>query len=79
MALMCWVIGAVISTCGVFVMLEFGTAIPRSGGIKNYLEASFHPRLLQTCIYVFYCTFLRKSCNNNRCRGGANGSCRGLC
>ncbi|KAJ3961093.1 hypothetical protein N0V92_002225 [Colletotrichum tropicale] len=38
MALMCWVIGAIISTCGIFVMLEFGTAIPRSGGIKNYLE-----------------------------------------
>ncbi|KAF6836445.1 amino acid transporter [Colletotrichum plurivorum] len=61
MALMCWVIGAIISTCGIFVMLEFGTAIPRSGGIKNYLERSFSPRLMQTCIYVFYCVFLRKS------------------
>ncbi|OLN88183.1 High-affinity methionine permease 3 [Colletotrichum chlorophyti] len=60
MALICWVIGAVISTCGIFVMLEFGSAIPRSGGIKNYLERSFSPRLMQTCIYVFYCVFLRE-------------------
>lgn len=42
-------------------MLDFGTAIPRSGGLKNYLERAFHPRLLQTCIYAFYCVFLRKS------------------
>lgn len=61
MSLMCWVIGAIISTCGIFVMLEFGAGIPRSGGIKNYLERSFHPRLMQTCIYVFYCVFLSES------------------
>ncbi|KAI8256555.1 hypothetical protein K4K58_004790 [Colletotrichum sp. SAR11_239] len=64
MALMCWVIGAIISTCGIFVMLEFGTAIPRSGGIKNYLERAFSPRLMQTCIYVFYCVFLQVSASN---------------
>ncbi|KAK7433025.1 hypothetical protein QQZ08_000498 [Neonectria magnoliae] len=64
MSLMCWVIGAIISTCGIFVMLEFGAGIPRSGGIKNYLERSFHPRLMQTCIYVFYCVFLQISASN---------------
>ncbi|TQN65724.1 High-affinity methionine permease [Colletotrichum shisoi] len=64
MALMCWVIGAVISTCGIFVMLEFGSAIPRSGGIKNYLGRSFSPRVMQTCIYVFYCVFLQVSASN---------------
>ncbi|KAK1976476.1 amino acid/polyamine transporter I [Colletotrichum cereale] len=64
MALMCWVIGAVISTCRIFVMLEFGSAIPRSGGIKNYLERSFNPRLMQTCIYVFYCVFMQVSASN---------------
>ncbi|KAH8655250.1 amino acid transporter [Xylariales sp. PMI_506] len=64
MALICWVIGGIISTCGAFVMLEFGTAIPRSGGIKNYLERSFHPQLLQTCIYLFYCVFLQVSASN---------------
>ncbi|KAF3805087.1 High-affinity methionine permease [Colletotrichum gloeosporioides] len=66
MALMCWVIGAIISTCGIFVMLEFGTAIPRSGGIKNYLERAFSPRLMQTCIYVFYCVFLLPVTSSNQ-------------
>lgn len=61
MALMCWVIGAIISTCGVYVMMELGMAMPRSGGIKNYLERAFQPRLMQTCIYIFYCIFLRRS------------------
>lgn len=42
-------------------MLEFGTIIPRSGGMKVYLERSFSPKLLMTCVYLFYCIFLRES------------------
>ncbi|KAL2213206.1 amino acid transporter [Sarocladium strictum] len=64
MALMCWVIGGVIATAGTLVFLEFGTAIPRSGGVKNYLERSFSPKLMQTCIYIFYCVFLQVSASN---------------
>ncbi|KAI8662617.1 hypothetical protein LRP88_06830 [Fusarium phalaenopsidis] len=64
MSLMCWIIGAAVATCGTFVMLEFGGAIPRSGGIKNYLERSYSPRLMQTCIYVFFCVFLQVSASN---------------
>ena len=60
MALMLWIIAGMISTCGALVMLEFGSGIPRSGGIKVYLERSFSPKLLQTCIYLFYCVFLRE-------------------
>jgi amino acid transporter len=41
-------------------MLEFGTSIPRSGGMKVYLERSFSPKLLFTCIYLFYCAILRE-------------------
>lgn len=59
MALMLWVIAGAISTSGAMVMLEFGSRIPRSGGIKVYLERSFSPKLLMTCIYLFYCVFLR--------------------
>jgi amino acid transporter len=61
MALMCWLIGGVIATSGTLVFLELGTAIPRSGGVKNYLERAFSPRLMQSCIYIFYCVFLRES------------------
>ncbi|KAF4950322.1 hypothetical protein FSARC_13240 [Fusarium sarcochroum] len=64
MSLMCWVIGTAVATCGTFVMLDFGSSIPRSGGIKNYLERSYRPRLMQTCIYVFFCVFLQVSASN---------------
>lgn len=59
MALILWVVAGIISTCGAMVMLEFGTSIPRSGGMKVYLERSFSPKLLFTCIYLFYCAILR--------------------
>lgn len=59
MALVLWIIAGAISTSGAMVMLEFGSRIPRSGGIKVYLERSFSPKLLMTCIYLFYCVFLR--------------------
>jgi amino acid transporter len=65
MALVLWVIAGLISTCGAMVMLEFGTSIPRSGGMKVYLERSFSPKLLFTCIYLFYCAILRKSRPNS--------------
>ena len=61
MALILWVIAGAISTCGALVMLEFGSIIPRSGGMKLYLERSFSPKLMMTCIYLFYCVFLRES------------------
>ncbi|CAG7916669.1 unnamed protein product [Penicillium olsonii] len=64
MALILWVIAGAISTCGAMVMLEFGTIIPRSGGMKIYLERSFSPKLLMTCVYLFYCVFLQVSASN---------------
>lgn len=42
------------------VLLEFGSGIPRSGGMKVYLERCFSPRLLVTCVYLFYCAILRE-------------------
>ncbi|PLB44089.1 amino acid transporter [Aspergillus steynii IBT 23096] len=64
MALIIWVIAGLISTCGALVMLELGTRMPRSGGMKVYLEAAFAPKLLITCIYLFYCVFLQVSASN---------------
>lgn len=49
---MLWVLGFVLSACGLFIWLEFGTMFPRSGGEKVYLEAVYkRPRFLAT--YVF--------------------------
>ncbi|RJE25471.1 Amino acid permease [Aspergillus sclerotialis] len=54
MALIIWVIAGLLSTCGALIMLELGTSIPRTGGMKVYLETAFSPKLLVTCIYLFY-------------------------
>ncbi|KAH9012555.1 amino acid transporter [Lactarius hengduanensis] len=52
-SLMLWVLGLVLSFCGLFVWLELGTMIPRSGGEKVYLEAMYpRPKNLTTVIYA---------------------------
>ena len=48
--LILWLIGGILTFCGLSVFLEFGLAIPRSGGEKNYLERVYRrPHLLATC------------------------------
>ena len=55
LSLFIWVAGMLIAAAGTLVYLEFGTAIPRNGGEKNYLEFIFRrPKLLVTCIYALY-------------------------
>ena len=50
---MLWVLGLVLSFCGLFVWLELGTMIPRSGGEKVYLEAMYQrPKNLTTVVYA---------------------------
>ncbi|KAJ6582791.1 high affinity methionine permease [Mycena sp. CBHHK59/15] len=52
-SLMLWVLGFALSFCGLFIWLEFGTMIPRSGGEKVYLEAIYRkPRYLATVIFA---------------------------
>ncbi|TBU22467.1 high affinity methionine permease [Dichomitus squalens] len=52
-SLMLWVLGFVLSFCGLFIWLEFGTMFPRSGGEKVYLEAVYKkPRYLVTVIFA---------------------------
>lgn len=48
---MLWVLGGIITFCGLSVFLEFGLAIPRSGGEKNYLERVYRkPKHLMSCV-----------------------------
>ncbi|KAK3368223.1 amino acid permease-domain-containing protein [Podospora didyma] len=50
--LLFWVLGGVMTFC-LFVYLEYGTALPRSGGEKVYLERVYQrPRYLATCIFA---------------------------
>ncbi|KAI0330740.1 amino acid transporter [Cubamyces sp. BRFM 1775] len=52
-SLMLWVLGFVLSFCGLFIWLEFGTMFPRSGGEKVYLEAVYKkPKHLATIIFA---------------------------
>ncbi|KAF8549468.1 hypothetical protein OG21DRAFT_588293 [Imleria badia] len=51
-SLMLWVLGFVLSFCGSFIWLEFGTMYPRSGGEKVYLEAIYQrPKYLATVVF----------------------------
>lgn len=52
-ALLLWVLGLVLSFCGLCVWLEFGCMFPRSGGEKVYLEAVYsRPRFLATVVFA---------------------------
>ncbi|KAH8908243.1 hypothetical protein BR93DRAFT_944951 [Coniochaeta sp. PMI_546] len=65
MTLALWVIGSVISFCGLAVYLDLGTAIPRSGGERVYLERIFRrPYMLATCMFMAYVVLLGFSTPN---------------
>ena len=64
-SLMLWVLGLVLSFCGLFVWLELGTMIPRSGGEKVYLEAVYRrPKGLATVLYATKKLLLNQSSAN---------------
>ncbi|KAI9645129.1 hypothetical protein NHQ30_005863 [Ciborinia camelliae] len=60
-----WVVGSLISFCGLAVYLDLGTALPRSGGERIYLERIFRkPRMLATCAFMSYVVLLGFSTPN---------------
>ncbi|KAI9802540.1 MAG: hypothetical protein M1833_001612 [Piccolia ochrophora] len=65
-SLFLWLIGGILTFCGLSVFLEFGLAIPRSGGEKNYLERVYrHPKLLATCVLLSQMILLGFSSGNS--------------
>lgn len=59
LSLFIWVAGMLIAAAGMAVYLEFGTAIPRNGGEKNYLEYVYRkPKFLVTGLYTGYVVLL---------------------
>ncbi|KAF7797669.1 hypothetical protein EIP86_008869 [Pleurotus ostreatoroseus] len=59
LSLLLWLLGAVVAACGTVVYIELGTALPYSGGEKNYLDYIFRrPRFLATCTYAAYAVFI---------------------
>jgi amino acid transporter len=60
-----WIIGSLISFCGLAVYLDLGTAIPKSGGERVYLERIFRkPHMLATCMFMSYVVLLGFSTPN---------------
>ncbi|KAL6939810.1 hypothetical protein ACO0RG_003656 [Hanseniaspora osmophila] len=53
-----WFLAAVLAVCGLFLYLEFGSLIPKSGGTKNFLEKAFDkPRFMTSVVFGTYTVF----------------------
>ncbi|CAL9733762.1 high-affinity methionine permease [Monosporozyma servazzii] len=66
LSLIIWAVGAIIALSGLYVYMEFGTAIPRNGGEKNYLEFIFKkPRFFATSMYASYVFFMGWAAGNS--------------
>ena len=65
-SLIMWAAGSLIAFTGLYVYMEFGSAIPRNGGEKNYLEYMYKkPRFLVTAMYAAYAFFLGWASGNS--------------
>ncbi|KAK4464760.1 amino acid permease-domain-containing protein [Cladorrhinum samala] len=61
-----WAVAGILTLSGLSVYLEFGLAIPRSGGEKNYLERVFRkPPFLATSIFAVQMILLGFSAGNS--------------
>ncbi|KAL2859838.1 high affinity methionine permease [Aspergillus lucknowensis] len=66
LSLFLWVAGTVIAVAGTAVYLEWGTAIPRNGGEKNYLEYVYKkPKFLATAMFAAYAVLLGWAASNS--------------
>lgn len=66
LSLFIWVAGMLIAAAGTAVYLEFGTAIPKNGGEKNYLEYVYRkPKFLTTGLYTGYVVLLGWAASNS--------------
>lgn len=65
-ALMIWFAGAVIAASGLMVYLEWGSAIPKNGGEKNYLEYFYRkPKFLVSSMFASYAFLLGWAASNS--------------
>ncbi|EPS30529.1 High-affinity methionine permease [Penicillium oxalicum] len=66
LSLLMWGIGTVVAIAGTAVYLEWGTAIPKNGGEKNYLEYVYRkPKFLVTAMFAAYAFLLGWSASNS--------------
>ncbi|VEU24360.1 DEKNAAC105583 [Brettanomyces naardenensis] len=66
LSLILWFVGALISLSGLYVYMEFGSAISKNGGEKNYLEYVYsRPKFLASAMYGAYIFFLGWAAGNS--------------
>lgn len=50
-----WILAALLSFAGLFLFLEYGSWLPRSGGRKNFLEQTYtSPKLMMSVTFACY-------------------------
>ena len=65
LALTLWIIGAAVAWCGLAIDLEYGCMLPRSGGVKVYLEYTFRkPRFLASTMVAVQAVVLGFTASN---------------
>ncbi|UKZ50047.1 hypothetical protein TrVGV298_004302 [Trichoderma virens] len=65
LALLLWIVGTLVAAAGLAVSLEYGCMLPRSGGVKVYLEFTYrHPRLFATTQVAINAVFLGFTASN---------------
>lgn len=65
LALTVWVVGTILSACGLAVSLEYGCMLPRSGGDKVYLEFTYRrPRFLASTLIAVQAVLLGFTASN---------------
>ncbi|KAJ5703562.1 hypothetical protein N7493_011487 [Penicillium malachiteum] len=65
LTLLIWLVGTILSACGLSVSMEFGSMLPRSGGDKVYLEYTYpRPRFLASTLVAFHAVVLGFTASN---------------
>lgn len=65
LALTLWIVGAFVAWAGLAISIEFGAMLPRSGGIKVYLEYVYRrPRFLASTIIAVQAVLLGFTASN---------------
>lgn len=65
MALSLWVIGALVACTGLAISIEYGAMLPRSGGVKVYLEYTYrYPRFLASTLVAVQAVLLGFTASN---------------
>ncbi|UKZ67516.1 uncharacterized protein TrAtP1_008673 [Trichoderma atroviride] len=65
LSLLLWIVGTFVAAAGLSVSLEYGCMLPRSGGMKVYLEFTYrYPRFFATTLVAINAVFLGFTSSN---------------